>query len=118
MTSPSCHERVGPARVIDGWQHRLLCSLPGLVLVVGLSVELRHTGQALGIFPIAGAAVWALLGFLAPMILIAGFEKSIPRSDALALCSQRVQRALFWLGMLLLVGPGVCRLLARLVALV
>jgi hypothetical protein len=105
----------GFRRCRDGAVHRAISMAPGLCAVVATSVDFHLSGDRMVLASIGGAILWTLLGFMAPVILTQGFHRPIPPSDHLALGSRRARSVMFVLGFVLLFGPGVLRLLGRLV---
>ena len=99
----------------NGLGHRLLCMLPGVVALLATGFDFMFSGQVAALAPVLGAAVLTLLGFMAPVILTAGFNQPMPSSKHLALGSDRMHVFLLWLGFALLFGPSMLRLLGRLV---
>jgi len=101
---------LGPA-VRQGLQHRLLCG--GLLLaflpvhVLSFHIE----GSALHLLPILACLLMSALGFLAPLILTEGFNRPMPSSQHLALCSVAVQRVLMLAAALLMMAPSLQRAL-------
>ena len=89
--------------------------LVGVVAIVATSLDYKLSGPNGTIAPIIGAAILTLLAFLAPAILTEGFNKPIPNSDHLAIGSKRFRSFLFVLAFCLLFGPGILRMLGRLV---
>ena len=100
--------------LVNGLRHRLISMLPGVLGLLATGFDFTSSGQPAALAPVFGAAALTLLGFMAPVILTAGFNQPMPSSRHLALGSDRMHVFLLWLGFALLFGPGVLRLLSRL----
>ncbi len=101
--------------VANGIGSRLLSAVPGLI-GVGLTVaDHRTSGQMATLFPIWGAALFAVLGFIQPMLSTEGFWRSSEQRERLALAPKRVCVGMGVVIYLLVFGPILVRLMARLV---
>ena len=89
--------------------------LLGGVALIATTLDYKMSGQNGAIAPIIGAAILTLLSFLAPLILTEGFNRPIPNSDYLAIGSKQFRYLLFVLGFCFMFGPGIFRMLGRLV---
>lgn len=98
----------------NGLGSRLLSTVPGLILVLVTVADHRVSGTLASVLPVAGAVVFAMLGFIEPFISTEGFWRSSEQRERLALAPKRVRLALFVVCMGLMFGPSTVRVAARL----
>jgi len=101
-------------RVAEGLRHRLINTAPGLLALLLSGYAYSRTGNVLDLAPVVASVAGVALGFMAPIILTAGWNKPIPGAGHLALCSKAVQHVLLLVALLGVALPALVRGMDRL----